>query len=69
MTRFDERKVRRLFADHGLIIHKLRRGRHWCVQASRDGGPIRSVTITPASGCWYALRKIEADLRRVRRAA
>jgi hypothetical protein len=57
--------VRRLFAAHDLTIHSLRHGKHWIVHASRNGGPIQRVIISRATAA-HVLRKIEADLRRVR---
>jgi hypothetical protein len=60
-----ERSVRRLFAAHDLTIHTMRHGRHWVVRASRDGGPIVRIIISHGSKT-HVLRKIEAELRRIR---
>jgi hypothetical protein len=60
-----ERSVRRLFAAHDLTIHTMRHNKHWVVRASRNGGPIKRITISHGPRA-HVLRKIEADLRRMR---
>ena len=60
-----QHSVRRLFAAHGLTIHTIRHNKHWVVRASRNGGPIHRITISHAKQP-HLMRKIEADLARVR---
>jgi hypothetical protein len=54
--------VRRLFAAHNLVIHSMRHNRHWCVKASRNGGPIRRFIISgaPREG---TMKRILRELR------
>jgi hypothetical protein len=58
-----ERDIRRLFADHGLDVIRVRRGKHWVVFASRNGEVGRFV-LSQSPSDWRVQRKREAELKR-----
>lgn len=59
-----ERKVRRFFADHDMIIHKLRRRKHWVVCASRPAGTPTYFCIPVSASDWRSMLNLVADLKR-----
>ncbi len=63
-----ERRVRRLFADHGMTIHQIRRRGHWMVWASYAGGPIRRFTVPCTPSDYRVSKHLAAMLRRQARA-
>jgi hypothetical protein len=62
MPKLSKGSIRRLFAAHDLTIHALRHNRHWCVKASKNGGPVRRFIIsgTPREG---TMKRIIRELR------
>lgn len=59
-----EHAVRRLFASYDLIIHKLRRNKHWIVCASGPTGAPRHFCVPVSPSDWRSMRNLAADLKR-----
>jgi len=59
-----EAAVRRLFRDHGYVIHDIRHGSHWQVWASRDGGPVQHFTVACTPSCYRGTRNLIRNLER-----
>jgi hypothetical protein len=63
-----ERKVRRLSADRGWVVHSAHRGKHWRVLASYAGGRAMPFTLASSPSDWRARKNFIAFLRRAARA-
>lgn len=59
-----EHEVRRLFAEHDMTIHSIRRNGHWVVKAAKPGLPYRCFTVAVSPSDGRSMKNLTASLKR-----